>query len=481
MDLMRTWSQYRTPNLIAEHLAAGLCTWASRHVHVLDPGAGDGVLGFAVALRMFDEGLAQEVTLTMVEAEPTMHERLVQRAAAMEQQHQGLRCVVATDFLLWRATEAPDIVVCNPPYGKISPDDERGGTATNLYVRFMLHALAQLAPGGRARFIVPRSFTSGPLFARARAELKRLAVLERVHLFDSRRVFDDVLQELLLVDYAVGSEPSPYVVVTSSRDGDDLGQARVLQVPRRLVEHDGAVWLPTTPEQLRVVAAGHGVKERLDSQRLQVSTGRVIPFRAREHLRREQEAGTVPLLWMQHVRNGQVSWPLGASFAKPEHVSRAATKLLVPAANYVLVRRVSAKEDARRIVAAPLMAGQFEAELLGLENHLNYITRPGMTSSEARELAEYLSSDMIDSYVRAGNGNTQISAAELLSLPWGLVWWDDYEFAASERASGDCVCQVCRKQYKHHPQAINAPMHRLCPGAWTRVCGHRGEVRWVKL
>jgi len=49
------------------------------------------------------------------------------------------------------------------------------------------------------------------------------------------------------------------------------------------------------------------------------------------------------------------------------------------------MRRFSAKEDARRLTAAPLIAESISAELIGLENHLNYVYRPGgsLTDDEA--------------------------------------------------------------------------------------------------
>jgi adenine-specific DNA-methyltransferase len=44
---------------------------------------------------------------------------------------------------------------------------------------------------------------------------------------------------------------------------------------------------------------------------------------------------------------------------------------LVPKAAYVLLKRFSAKEEKRRIVAAIHHAGATPTELLGIENHLN--------------------------------------------------------------------------------------------------------------
>jgi adenine-specific DNA-methyltransferase len=441
VTIAREWCQYRTPDRIAQALASMVVSLGQRDViRILDPGAGDGVLGFTLAEKILREYHEACVVLTLVEAEPQMHARLVARVELeLERWAERLHCeVVGEDFLSWSPQRHYDIAICNPPYGKISPEDERGGVAPNLYARFMEHAMRQLVLGGAGCFVVPRSYMSGAYFSSFRETLWRLGALVHAHVFESRRIFAGVLQEIVLVHYVrtehfgceavVRGEAPDHVLVSSSHDADDieldvLGQRRPLMLERmRVVEPGGScgVWLPTTEHQARLVEQGHFELRRVSALGVQVSTGRVIPFRVREHLRERASKSTVPLLWMQHVRDGEVAWPLRKSFDKPEHISTAAAKLLVPAGNYVLVRRVSAKEDARRIVAAPLLAGQLDAELLGIENHLNYITRPGMTAAEARELAEYLNSDEIDSYVRAGNGNTQISAAELRALPLGL-------------------------------------------------------------
>ena len=62
-----------------------------------------------------------------------------------------------------------------------------------------------------------------------------------------------------------------------------------------------------------------------------------------------------PLFWMNHVRTMKVSWPIGRH--KPEYIKHevASQPLLVPNRNYVLLRRFSAKEEARRLVAASLL------------------------------------------------------------------------------------------------------------------------------
>jgi adenine-specific DNA-methyltransferase len=93
--------------------------------------------------------------------------------------------------------------------------------------------------------------------------------------------------------------------------------------------------------------------------------------------------------------------------------------MLVPNANMVVMRRFSPKEDKRRITAAAYVAGTLPGPVVGLENHTNYLWRPGgaLSVDEARGLAAFLSSEVVDSYLRSVAGSTQVNAADLRALP----------------------------------------------------------------
>ncbi len=157
----------------------------------------------------------------------------------------------------------------------------------------------------------------------------------------------------------------------------------------------------------------------LEDQGLRISTGPVVPFRATEFTAREGKVpeSHVPLLWMNHVRVMRAIWPIARH--KPEYIACAgAERLLVPNRNYVLIRRFSAKEERRRLTAAPYLASELPVARIGLENHLNYIHRPGgeLSADEAWGLAALYNSKLLDTWFRTTNGNTQVSATELRAM-----------------------------------------------------------------
>lgn len=433
-DHKSSWGQYFTPSEIAAFMASKARITPGQSLTVLDPGAGTGILGVAVARQAFAAG-ASTVRLIAVEAEPDTR-GLLQRSMALAQLQLGkdFRPVIrGEDFLDLQHPRigvpplpAVDVVIANPPYFKMSPSEVRGGDAPNAYARFMEVSADLLRPGGQLLFIVPRSFASGYYYQRFRRRFHASMVLESVHLFDSRRdAFsdDEVLQENIIVAYRKGGPPVERVEISSSAGVSDLEQPRRFVVPRDLVflprDPSGVLYLPTGAEDAATMRTVLAWRERLATLGLEISTGPVVPFRT-DAMERVASEANVPLLWMQHVRAGEVRWPLGDTFRKTEHIRLdAGDKLLVPNRTTVLMRRFSAKEEARRLTVAVLDQGRLPGEQLGLENHLNFIHQPGgeLDRRLAWGLGALLASTLIDDYFRIQSGNTQVSATEIRALP----------------------------------------------------------------
>ena len=84
------------------------------------------------------------------------------------------------------------------------------------------------------------------------------------------------------------------------------------------------------------------------------------------------------------------------------------------------MRRFSAKEERRRVVAAIYDADRVSPLPVGFENHLNYFhqSSTGLPMVAAKGLAAFLNSTLVDTYVRQFNGHTQVNATDLRSLSY---------------------------------------------------------------
>jgi adenine-specific DNA-methyltransferase len=157
----------------------------------------------------------------------------------------------------------------------------------------------------------------------------------------------------------------------------------------------------------------------LETLGITVSTGRVVDFRATELLRAEPEPETAPLIYPGHFDDGYITWPkLGGKKPNALALWNGSDELLIPAGYYVLVKRFSAKEETRRVVAAVYDPKRIDAERVGFENHLNYFHRDGggLPESFAKGLAAYLNSSVVDACFRQFSGHTQVNATDLRSL-----------------------------------------------------------------
>ncbi|GAI79233.1 unnamed protein product, partial [marine sediment metagenome] len=82
-----------------------------------------------------------------------------------------------------------------------------------------------------------------------------------------------------------------------------------------------------------------------------------------------EDKNSVPLLWMNHLNNFDVEWPLD-TFSKPQRIEKveSSANLLVPVQNYVLLKRFSAKEQKQRLIASVLTKNEFKQYThIGLE------------------------------------------------------------------------------------------------------------------
>jgi adenine-specific DNA-methyltransferase len=353
--------------------------------------------------------------------------------------------VIHKDFLDWASdcvgtlpfgghAESFDIVVMNPPYRKLNTGTKErralerlGVEVSNLYVAFLALSCAILATDGQIAAITPRSFANGPYFRSFRRFFFDRVVFDRIHLFESRStVFagDAVLQENIIFSAKqnLDGEPHERVVISASVGADQSMTFR--DVPYSEVvspnDPDCFVHIVTDDNDAAISELMSRLPARLSDLGLEVSTGRVVDFRSREHLREEASSDTVPLLYPGNLRDGGVVWP--GTIKKPTSIVACdvTSKLLLPAETFVLVKRFTSKEERRRVAASVLEPSDVQTARVGFENHLNvfHCSNRGLEGQLARGLAAWLNSTVVDRYFRSFNGHTQVNATDLRRLPY---------------------------------------------------------------
>ena len=449
---------YLTPVPIADFMAARIGV-SGEKLRLLDPAAGAGVLCCAAVEHLAAQApVPASVELVAYEDDASLRQPLEAVLSYLADWCRAHRIrlevnIETADFIaaqagalrslqeLFPADSAIgnfDAVIANPPYFKIGRNDPRALAAPsvvhgqpNIYALFMAVGAATLRPSGEFVYIVPRSFASGPYFRQFRSTFFQLMQPSAIHAFDSRRSAfsrDDILQENVIFagrrrDGWLRNGTGGMLTISSSHGVADIETPTQHLAPVASVvnpqDPDTVLRLPLSDADASVLELVEGWPCTLRDLGLGISTGPVVPFRATSSVCADGDvpATHAPLLWMNHVRPLQATWPLRRH--KKEYLLRdGAERLLVPNRNYVLIRRFSAKEETRRLTAAPYIAKRFGCSDLGLENHLNYIHRPNGTllEDEAWGLAALYSSRLLDRYFRCINGNTQVSATELRAM-----------------------------------------------------------------
>jgi adenine-specific DNA-methyltransferase len=442
--------QFLTPVVIAQFMAS-MFESGPQHVRILDPGAGTGVL-FAICVETLISQKNRPLSI-MVDAYETDDAILPHLKETMKRcqslctsdgiTFQGI--VKSEDFVSVAIAETRESLfavpserfthaILNPPYMKINSQTAMSRKlyssdikVANLYAVFVWLSMLLLKPGGQMVAITPRSFCNGPYFKKFRAALLRTMSLKQIHIFGSRKKAfgdDDVLQENIIY-HAVRGIQKPKSVTISTSEDLDFGKAHILSVPYSRVIHPGDrdmfIHLDVDNAYTSPAERIKCFTSSLNRLGLTVSTGRVVDFRAREHIRQASGQETVPLIYPCHFLNGFIEWPV-ESGKKPNAIMASSKTygLLVEEAFYVLTKRFSSKEQLRRVMAAVYDPTRIDARFVGFENHLNYFHKQGtgLPADLAKGLALYLNSTIVDQYFRLFSGHTQVNAADLRKMPY---------------------------------------------------------------
>lgn len=415
--------QYFTPERVAKKMAAFFTINREKSLTVLDPCAGVGNLAAAMYQRGLDNQETQKISL--IERDSYLYDICIGNFRDIK----NARILNADFFDISESLGNFDRIILNPPYAKLNSGSalsakviqKLGYTEPNLYSAFISFCLTMLSAEGELVAIIPRSFCNGPTFKNFRKNLYESFSFQEFYLFESRKVFSDskVLQELIIIK--ISRKQSSHVKISHESTAGNMVEFYASR-HEIVFPHDDSrvIHIPLAIGDKLLLSAISRFKNTLLKTGLRASTGKVVDFRCRELLSYRKSPNRTNLLYQEDV-----------AFSKPVQFSRHGNKprfiaitnesqgILIGRNNYILVRRISFKESATKIVASPLLKDKFSETVIGIDNHLNYIwgESADITNGVCLALTAYLSSKTIDLYFRRFSGHTQINAADLNSLP----------------------------------------------------------------
>lgn len=439
-----TGAFYTPPALVAltiEHcLAHGLDLASAR---CIDPAAGAGAFLVALATRIATAMPAADDAFVVRAVGSRLHGReldpfaawmanvFIELAVIDQVRSSGRRLnpvVIAEDTLEAATGHGYDLVVGNPPFGRVRLSEQlRARYAdslyghANLYGLFM-HAAVELAvDGGLIALITPTSYLGGQYFTNLRRLLAGRAPPIAFELVMQRRdVFRDVLQETAISFFRKGGQADQVAVSLATIDASGIVSGRVGAV--RLPADPGAPWhLPRAAGGVFLAERMSGMPARLADWGYRVKTGPLVWNRHKTEIAAAANGEGLPIIWAEAVRgDGSVSLEYvkreDKAFILPDHRNA----WLVTNQPCVLLQRTTAKEQPRRLVAGQLHCSLLDQHPRGVvvENHVNMLVP---TCDEPpvpiAVLAAFINTAVVDRVYRCISGSVAVSAYELENMP----------------------------------------------------------------
>lgn len=277
-----------------------------------------------------------------------------------------------------------------------------------------------LKSNGELIFISPRSFAAVNYFKAFRQSFFNEVSISDIHIFELRdKMFknDHILQGNIILRATKIKNATTKVIVSESDN-------RLLNPSEELIDlksKDKVLFIPSNQNEADTIKIFRKWNNTLSDFNLQILTGPVVAFRCTEYLKIEgQVNGNIaPFVWLHNVKEMEFAYPLQKG-NKPSLIenNEDSRKVLLKNKNYIFLRRFGSKDDKSRLVCCLYFAQSIDTEMVGVENHINYIHRPNghLKDNEIWGISALYSSSLFDTFFRTFNGNTQVGASELKQI-----------------------------------------------------------------
>jgi adenine-specific DNA-methyltransferase len=326
--------------------------------------------------------------------------------------------VEVRDALKARHHKTYDLVIANPPYGRISVDELRDKAwrdvchpgHINKYALFVERCFRLAKPGGLVALVLPSSFIAGPLYGKLRAYMREKGELLTLGSVTTRNdVFVDVTQDVSIIVARAGN-PHRADRAVSFGNVTGFGPFKPTFATTLPLKSDDA-WI-SAGKQPGVAIGGATLADYGACLRV----GYFVWNRELERMSKRRSAKLdMPLVWARNIRVGTFCVPKaktgrGIDFVRFEEESPAIVRT-----NAIVLQRTTNSAQARRLIAARVSPGVLKKwGGFVTENHTLVLTAPNVAALNT--LCFLLNSVAVDTRYRQLSGTASISATLLRNL-----------------------------------------------------------------
>lgn len=437
---------YYTPPTLAERLldllAAEGADWAE--ADILDPACGGGAFLITVVNRMLGDYRIKDLTsqdklihienhLAGIEldefaawiTQSLLDIILYPEAIATGRRLKSIIKIQDTIQYALHDTRKFDVIVGNPPYGKVKLDEQTRSNYSrslyghaNLYGLFIDASLRLKKENGIVGFVTPTSFLGGKYFSNLRNLLAETAPPLAIDFVAMRNgVFEQVLQETCLVVF--GQNAARSVTVNKISIGNNL--YNVERVGNFKVEPGIKPWIiAREPAESQIANKVTKIDTTLKDYGYKVSTGQLVWNRLKEQISERPVPKSKPIIWAEAISaEGEFVFNYQYRSKKKYIIVTDKQDFLICNEPVVLVQRTTAKEQERRLQTCVLPQDFIDKwQGVVVENHVNIIhpvSKKPKVSLEALSLI--LNTQTVDRVFRCLSGSVAVSASELHAIP----------------------------------------------------------------
>lgn len=438
------YEQFYTPSNVSIYMANMFDTYEEENITILDAGSGFGILSIYLVSKLLENKTIKSISLTLYEIDNIIVKYLESNMKKLKNisKEMGIEFnfEIKNEDFIYSAVESIknkknkkyNYVITNPPYKKMNNSSTHkirlksiNIDVSNYYAAFILLSCIMLKKNGEIVAITPRSFCNGTYFYNFRKDLLSNMYFKDIHIFDSRKaVFntESILQEVIIYHCKknkIKKKQDVNIYYSNNSEFKDLDK-QIIKHRDLVYGDDLIIRLPEQNEGKIIIEKMMSMKYSFNELNIDVSTGPIVDFRELDkNLSVKYKKNGVPIIYPENIAFGKTIWPL----KKPKKynyiiASESNMSKLRANGNYVLVKRITSKEENRRIISSIYDESVSNFKFVGFDNKVNYyhIKKEGMNIELAKGLCIYLNSTFVDIYFRMISGSTQVNVRDLKNI-----------------------------------------------------------------
>lgn len=393
-EYLKNNSQFFTPTCIVNDMLKTInLDYLSNleKIKILEPAAGCGILILHTVLYLLKNTQIKKINIDIYELDESLYSILIDNIKNLEKYVKNTAGITLktriynSNFILansnkWnsnRNRNVYNLIISNPPFNKINTTSPEAIEMAdiiygqpNIYTLFIALSLKLLAKNGIYVVVSPRSYLAGDYTQKLRSFIFSDYTLTNIHSFDKRTVFRCVYQEVIISTFVKNQKNTEVKVSHNSKFTFTTKFEKII-----FDRNTFSVLLPKSKKDFKVLNNFLSFSNKIEDIGFKVSVGPIVQFRNTPYLSKNIYCPSyAPLLISADIKDDNVINYFERENTRITHNKSISIESdrLIKNSNYLLLRKITAKDDKNPIASAVLEKEYFNHNLLGLDNNLLY-------------------------------------------------------------------------------------------------------------